>query len=693
MKTFTLFFRFSAFLLIGTVLLFVFTKCSDDDDDIQPKLGELTVFPQQILVDTNTEMRASIRIVSGLNVGDTIKLINTTGGASAHAGYLVDSGNLEQDGDEIKGDGIYSGKFFILAPTTGQLTLTAIAQSVDGTTLESNLATIDVFEDLPTGAIFTVLTTNNNIADQLNNFLAGSQDNTQQAINELVQWLGTQPGVENVNHTGSTHIEIVYTSGIRGGAIISKQDEHGTTITRGGGIMQPEKLRQRRSETPVVPLHQQTRGVNYEESTIKSTFDPNTIANRNVFIYAPFEWEFQPWNERQHIINILDSVACGEFSVTSYVNYQATVNRLYEMVDYGTVVIATHGADGNLIMTGEVVDTTQTVYNSYKPMMQGENPQMGIYGNFQISYDGQASFSGSVYTVFSPFIASMPGTFPQSVILNNSCESDKTDRLKNAFFAKGAKTYFGYDKVVPSDFCIYRSRDFFIELAQDLETTGNISSINASSGPPLNAVFTISGSETMKYSLDLINGIFDYGMLGWTRVGDGRVISQLAFLTPQTGPNMGIISTGMGYTQSMGSLSQALVVPANATQLSFKWNFLSEEFLEYIGSVYQDTFQVVIINEQGESDVIMIKTIDSIAAQFGASAPSEEYPDGIPGDLIYVSPDISFDIGDVYMTGWQSSSLNIASYQGQCVTLRFRCTDVGDSAYDTAVLLDDIEIK
>jgi len=693
MKTLLLFFRFSAIAMIGAAVLFLHVKCSDDND-IEPGLmGELSVFPQQILVNTSTEIRATIRIPSGLDMGDTLRLFDTTGGGSTEVGYLVDSGNLQQDGDEIKGDGIYSGLFTIFESDAGELTYLARGQKADGDEIASIEATIVVFDDLPTGSMNNVLTTQNNIAGQLNSFLGGSQANTEQAVSQLAQWLETQPGVENVNHTGPTSVEIVYDSGIRGGAIISKQDEHGTTITRGGGTTSPDEFSQRRSQTPVVPLEKQTRGISVDESTLKSTFDANAIGNRNVFIYAPFEWEFAPWNERQHIINILDSVACGEFSVTSYVNQQATVERLYEMVNYGSVVIATHGADGNLIMTGEVVDTTATVYKSYVPLMQGDDPQMGIYGNFTISYDGQASFNGSVYTVFAPFIASIPGTFPQSVILNNSCESTKTNRLQNAFLAKGAKAYFGYSEVVPSDFCIYRSRDFFTELAQQNKTTGNISSLNTNSGAPYHAVFQIGGSGTMQYSLDLINGRFDDGLLGWTRVGDGRVISQLAFLTPQTGPNMGIISTGMGFTQSMGSISQALRVPDNASQLSFKWNFLSEEFLGFIGSVYQDTFQVVIIDEDGNRQVIMKRTIDGIAHEFGAERPSDEHPDGIPGNLIYVSPEISFDRGDVYMTGWQSSSLDISSYQGQCVTLMFRATDVGDSAFDTAVLLDDIEIN
>lgn len=197
----------------------------------------------------------------------------------------------------------------------------------------------------------------------------------------------------------------------------------------------------------------------------------------------------------------------------------------------------------------------------------------------------------------------------------------------------------------------------------------------------------------MKFALSLVNGNFEEGYMGWTRNGDGRMISQLGYISPQGGNYMGIISTGLGYTTQTGRLSQSFNIPANASQMSLKWNYLSEEFLEYIGSSYQDRFEIVLISDEFGEEVLLSKTIDGIAADFGASKPSEEYPEGIPGELIAVSPDIVFDRGDVYMTGWQTSTFDISAYKGKCVSLVLRCTDVGDSIYDTAILLDDVTIN
>ena len=141
---------------------------------------------------------------------------------------------------------------------------------------------------------------------------------------------------------------------------------------------------------------------------------------------------------------------------------------------------------------------------------------------------------------------------------------------------------------------------------------------------------------------------------------------------------MGIISTGLGYTVETGSISQNFCVPADATTLSINWNFLSEEFLEWVGSQYQDYFQVSIIDDQGIESVLFYKTIDMINA---------EYPPSL------VSPDIVFDQGDVYGTGWQFSSFDISAFAGQGVTLVLKSGDVGDSVYDTVILLDNIPVE
>ncbi len=45
------------------------------------------------------------------------------------------------------------------------------------------------------------------------------------------------------------------------------------------------------------------------------------------------------------------------------------------------------------------------------------------------------------------------------------------------------------------------------------------------------------------------------------------------------------------------------------------------------------------------------------------------------------------------MTGWQNQELNISEFAGKKITLKFLARDVGDSAYDSAILLDDVFLQ
>jgi hypothetical protein len=54
------------------------------------------------------------------------------------------------------------------------------------------------------------------------------------------------------------------------------------------------------------------------------------------------------------------------------------------------------------------------------------------------------------------------------------------------------------------------------------------------------------------------------------------------------------------------------------------------------------------------------------------------------------SSDVSFDKGGVYNTGWQSQSVDVTAQVGQSGSLTFSAGDVGDSIYDTAILIDNV---
>ena len=689
--------KVSGFLII----LLLYAGCIEDEP-ATGSLGKLELNPGEMIVNTPTLIKLRIQAEPGIKISsENLKVIKIgKDGKESEIGAVADNGNLNEYGDDIKGDNIFNGKVTVSESVSGDIFLKVTGEMFNDkgnpVAIQSEKTVLKVYEDIKPSEIKSLFTVQNDVKNQLKTFLGNNQSNAPQAIGKLLEWIKARPEVESASLSNGSSIEIKYKSGLMGGVVISLEDANGKVDTRGGlSVPQPGEPKER-AKTARIPVSKQTRGENYyspSEISYRDDFDPNHIGNRNVFIYAPYEASWAN-NERPHIINILDTLKCGDFDVTYYTNQDANVARLAEMMSYGMVVLSTHGSGGGkALLTGEIADTLLPEYQTYKPLMKGDEPKMGISKNITISKQGAVIDKKDVYKLYASYISSLTGTFPQSVILANFCGSDQTPPLRDAFLGKGAKTYFGYTESVNGGFCVAVSKDVFLTLASKKKTTAEVSKINTSDPQPPNATFKIQGSGTMRYPSEIVNGNFEKGMLGWTKSGDGRVISQLGSEDTGEGLYMGIISTGLGYTTATGSIFQSFTVPNNANTLELEWNFLSEEFLEYIGDSYQDKFSVVLQNDYFGEEILLSRTIDGIAASFGAKAPTDEIPEGVPGDLIAVSPDIVFDQGDVYMTGWQSESFDIKSYRGKCVTLIFRSTDVGDSIYDTAILIDDVKFK
>jgi hypothetical protein len=347
--------------------------------------------------------------------------------------------------------------------------------------------------------------------------------------------------------------------------------------------------------------------------------------------------------------------------------------------------LATHGLQGKAFATREVVDTTLALYQtSYKAMLL--SGKIAIWKNMTIGSAGDVTLKNDICAATSLFISGLTGTFPNSIILNNSCESTMNPDLQNAFIGKGAKTYYGYTKVVNGGFCVTIADTETKRLAKDNLNSG-AAYFNVSGPSSPNALFQIKGANDIIFASDLLNGDFEAGSLeGWSKLGDGRMINQLGYLDPPQGNVMGIISSGLGYTIATRSISQCVTVAQNASTLKVKWNFLSEEFLEYIGSVYQDYFTVEIIKDDGSIVYLYSKTIDGFAVAYGATTSD-------PGSLISVLPGIVFDRDGVYMTGWVSSEFDLTPYRGTTITIKFLIGDVGYSIFDSACLLDAISIQ
>jgi len=182
--------------------------------------------------------------------------------------------------------------------------------------------------------------------------------------------------------------------------------------------------------------------------------------------------------------------------------------------------------------------------------------------------------------------------------------------------------------------------------------------IGESSGPVQNA---------------LTNGDFETGDLtGWELSGAGDVITSLGPILPYEGNYMAMISSGSGAVGGASSaLEQSFTVPAGATRLSIHYNFVSEEYPEWVGSQYNDVFNATLHTPDGSRE-IAFEEVNSANFQ-----PVSGIPCG-SGDCTWGQ------------TGWLTASIDVSQWAGIDDTLTLTVHDVGDTIYDTVVLLDDL---
>jgi len=149
------------------------------------------------------------------------------------------------------------------------------------------------------------------------------------------------------------------------------------------------------------------------------------------------------------------------------------------------------------------------------------------------------------------------------------------------------------------------------------------------------------------------------------------------------GKHMAIVSTGLGYTEQTGAIEQTFCIPEGVSQFSFFWKYYSEEFREWCGSQYQDTFKVDLIASNGKEHHVVNLAVDDLCAPEDCFGCGSEFVGLVPSD-------VQFDQGDNHMTDWQKAIFNVSGFTSDQATLRIFCTDKGDSIYDTAVLVDSI---
>lgn len=377
-----------------------------------------------------------------------------------------------------------------------------------------------------------------------------------------------------------------------------------------------------------------------------------------------------------------------------------SLDNFKDYSQFGYVHISTHGDN-----------FYQGLLSSWNPVwgpndfLQGSLSQVALYSGLVLPKNEQGQYDLSGYeddiqakriaigsegsivllpSFFKHYLTSMPN----SLVVLSACRSMHNNSLANVFLGKGAGAIVGYDDYVLTSYAQNTTNGILVEMLETDATFGeavasaiSIYGENDSSMDP--AALKIAGSMDLKLPNGMFNNLgFEDGVKGaWVDEGDGRVLTKLGSTLPISGQYVGIISTGLGYTTSSGSFEQnGCLAPATKT-LSFNWNFFSEEFREYCGTNFDDAFEFSVC-ETGTTNCEEFKTSVNLLCEAEQSS-----------QLTLSQSDVSFDRGGVFDTGWKQQTLNIETLAGKAVTIKASATDVGDSIYDTAILLDDIEIN
>jgi hypothetical protein len=648
-------------------------------------VGQPELNPGGILVGTAQQVRVTVPLGNhpGLVAGSVRLLrVDAAGTVTAQLATLADDGNLSR-GDEILGDGVFSALVTLNEPQPGAVLLRVSAQSQSGgVTTESRSAAsqLTVYAAVSAAELQQVAATQRGALEQVGALVAAR--GLDAALDSAARWLAARADVQAVTRGADGSLQVEYRSGLLGGVAISSAGAAGG-VTQGGVLPDPLDARGGADTLPArhvrVPLARQTRGeallraaarVPRPAALAAAQANPDEVQSRRVLIFDPFHTRF---GEKGVAARDIIAGADVKFEVTLLRGGQATVGALLNLTSYGLVLIDTHGAAGQYVFTGET--PTAANLKAYQGLLRER--KLAVYSNGVYRTGEGVTEVGEHYAVTPRFIRGLAGKFPRTIVVNSSCESTQGDALWNAFRDKGASAYYGYSRVVWSGFAKTVWVDLVTKLVKDLKTAGEAYTQQTDPTAP-HAVFQRRGDEKAHFGAGLLNGDFEAGSLqAWTPLGDGRVITRLGPQVPTGGSFMGIISTGLGYTTATGSISQAFRVSAADSLLTIRWNFLSEEFLEYVGSPYQDYFRVS-LQHAGGTVVPFQRNIDQFHGQFALTA---------------VSPGIVFDQGGVYMTGWRTITVDLKPYRGKVVTLVFAAGDVGDSIYDSAVLLDDVTVQ
>ncbi len=627
--------------------------------------------------------------------------VDAAGAVVQELGAMVDDGMVAQSGDEIQGDGVVTLQFQPPAPTGESLRL-RVAVTLAGRDADalSALLEMPVLPHLTVeacGAHHATLVAAQNAWD-----MAPTSDpvGARQAALLVLNADPEAAEVATFEEVGAPWV--MWNDGVLGALNVGPKGDRG-----GAG------------NTPPAPP--------------PGGGTPVPVLGHGTMLLAPFASDFKDDDETMAVPDLAAAMTCASWTMNGpFANANATLKQFRAMSDGGLVVISTH-ADalfGSLSAAGkakkawpytgpqEVLWSREAV-NCDNLLQHAtsctSDADCGFKGECLItkaSYSGGATSVSGVcydatqvdlmrgavvmgavnYGITPAFVNDHAWNrpYPRSLVYLGGCRTMYDGSLAAAFLANGAGAVAGYSGPVSSAFAGTVGKGFLASVLDDGKAVAQASFVGATDPAHPASAFRVWGTDELTLAgTEMLNPGFETGDLtGWAHEGDARVISKLGAAMPPEGNSMGILSTGLGFTTELGSIDQSLCVPAGTTTLTFQWKFYSEEFHEWCGSPYQDTFTATMTDQGGKESKMLYANVDALCCPKDCSGCGTFWKGAACG---LVPSDIQFDQGDCHKTDWQTLTYPVGLLVNNGpVNLKFFCTDKGDSIYDTAVLIDDI---
>lgn len=191
---------------------------------------------------------------------------------------------------------------------------------------------------------------------------------------------------------------------------------------------------------------------------------------------------------------------------------------------------------------------------------------------------------------------------------------------------------------------------------------------------------TLSGTGAGKVDLfsAVFNSSFEDGLSGWTVSGTASSTPALGMFFPTHLSRMGMVSSGPDILQIVSYLEQSFpILPGVSSSFPIKmtYNFISEEWPEWVGLGFNDNLRIMLINPNGLITTIAYEDIDTSTYS------------------LFTGLDLPGGDNTIGETGRKDLSATVDLIASGTYTLRIVVRDEGDGIYDSVVLVDNIKFK